>query len=74
MIPYKKIFGPETNTDICIGCGACEHVCPAIPEKAIIIEGNEIHKVNKAANIGEIDENLQEKIIEKNPSEEDFPF
>ena len=74
MIPYKKIFSPETNTDICIGCGACEYVCPATPEKAIIVGGNEIHKINEVANIGEIENNSQEKIIKEEPLDEDFPF
>ena len=74
MIPYKKIFGPETNTDICIGCGACEHVCPAIPEKAIIIEGNRIHKVNKATNKSEIEDDLLEELNEEKSLNEDFPF
>ena len=28
----------------CIGCGACEHLCPAKPVKAIRIEGLETHR------------------------------
>ncbi|MGI6572299.1 MAG: 4Fe-4S dicluster domain-containing protein [Fermentimonas sp.] len=40
MIPYKGILTiPEINPDICVGCGGCEYVCPAIPFKAIHVEG-----------------------------------
>ena len=35
---------PSINTERCIGCGACEHVCPARPFSAIFVEGNLIHK------------------------------
>lgn len=35
---------PSINTEKCIGCGACEHVCPARPFSAIFVEGNLIHK------------------------------
>ncbi len=38
--PYKNGLGiPFVYEDICIGCGACEHVCPAKPNKAIYVEG-----------------------------------
>ena len=40
QIPNKDLYGPETNPHICIGCGACEHVCPARPKKAIIVIPN----------------------------------
>lgn len=40
MVPYKgSLTIPETNQDICVGCGGCEYVCPAIPFKAIYVEG-----------------------------------
>ena len=35
---------PAVNDERCIGCGACEHVCPARPFSAIFVEGNLIHK------------------------------
>lgn len=35
---------PSVNVERCIGCGACEHVCPARPFSAIFVEGNLIHK------------------------------
>lgn len=31
--------GPKVIEKACIGCGKCEHVCPASPQKAIYIEG-----------------------------------
>ncbi len=44
MVPYKgNLRIPETNESICIGCGACEYACPAIPNKAIYVEGNPTH-------------------------------
>ena len=30
---------PFTDVSICVGCGACEHICPVRPERAIIVEG-----------------------------------
>jgi len=35
---------PAVNEQACIGCGACEYVCPARPFSAIIVEGHEVHK------------------------------
>lgn len=44
--PYKNGLGiPFVRENICIGCGACENVCPAKPNKAIYVEGNEKHKM-----------------------------
>ena len=34
---------PAVNVERCIGCGACEYVCPARPLSAIHVEGNEVH-------------------------------
>jgi ferredoxin len=35
---------PVLNEARCIGCGACEYVCPARPFSAIYVEGHEVHK------------------------------
>lgn len=35
---------PVVNTERCIGCGACEHLCPSRPVSAIYVEGHELHK------------------------------
>lgn len=35
---------PIVNTERCIGCGACENLCPARPFSAIYVEGHEIHR------------------------------
>lgn len=44
MIPYKNgLTIPSTDPDICVGCGGCEYVCPALPIKAIYVEGNPVH-------------------------------
>ncbi len=35
---------PAINTERCIGCGACENLCPARPFSAIYIEGHTLHR------------------------------
>ncbi len=35
---------PVVNEARCIGCGACEYLCPARPFSAIYVEGHEVHK------------------------------
>ncbi len=34
---------PVVNVERCIGCGACENLCPARPYSAIYVEGHEMH-------------------------------
>lgn len=41
----KSLKIPVVNVETCIGCGACEHICPARPHSAIYVEGHEMHKV-----------------------------
>ena len=36
---------PVVDENICIGCGACEYVCPARPISAIYVEGHQQHKL-----------------------------
>ena len=35
---------PVVNTERCIGCGACENLCPARPFSAIYVEGHIMHR------------------------------
>ena len=49
MVPYQTPDGevkvPAVDPERCIGCGACENLCPARPFSAIYVEGHEVHKV-----------------------------
>lgn len=36
---------PSVNTERCIGCGACENLCPSRPFSAIYVEGHERHRI-----------------------------
>lgn len=36
---------PVVNVERCIGCGACENLCPARPFSAIYVEGHEVHRM-----------------------------
>ena len=40
----KSLRIPVINVERCIGCGACENLCPARPFSAIYVEGNEVHR------------------------------
>ena len=41
----KSLKIPAINTERCIGCGACENLCPSRPFSAIYVEGHEVHRV-----------------------------
>ena len=50
MVPSDPADGlsakiPVVNTERCIGCGACENLCPSRPFSAIYVEGHERHRV-----------------------------
>lgn len=36
---------PAVNVERCIGCGACENLCPARPFSAIYVEGHKAHSI-----------------------------
>ena len=47
MVPLDdsdEIWIPAVNESVCIGCGACENLCPARPFSAIYVEGYETHR------------------------------
>lgn len=43
-IDGNKAMIPAVNEARCIGCGACENLCPSRPFSAIYVEGHEMHK------------------------------
>ncbi len=40
----EDILIPAVDTEKCIGCGACENLCPVRPLSAIYVTGNERHR------------------------------
>ncbi len=36
---------PAVNAERCIGCGACENLCPSRPYSAIYVEGHQRHRI-----------------------------
>lgn len=41
--PGDSLKIPAVDKELCIGCGACEHLCPARPFSAIYVEGYTRH-------------------------------
>ena len=44
QLDEESVMIPSVNEARCIGCGACENLCPARPFAAIYVEGHEVHK------------------------------
>ena len=48
MVEYQHngqtVMIPAINESRCIGCGACENLCPSRPFSAIYVEGNQMHQ------------------------------
>jgi ferredoxin-type protein NapF len=64
MVPYKNgLTIPQTDTEICIGCGACEFACPVKPNTAIFVDGNAVHKVAKAPKIEKLKEEKSDDFL-----------
>jgi ferredoxin len=62
MVPYReRLTIPETNREICIGCGACEFACPVKPHASIFVDGHAMHQVARKPLIEELKEELQEE-------------
>jgi polyferredoxin len=67
MVPWKNgLTIPELDPDLCIGCGGCEFICPVRPDKAIIVNGLNVHERAKAVVLG------GKNTVRK--KEEEFPF
>ena len=66
MVPYRDgLTIPDTNSQICVGCGACEYACPVKnPHVAIYVVPHEVHQQAKKPDT---------KKIEVEETEE-FPF
>ena len=66
MVPYKNdLTIPETDTSICIGCGACEYACPVeYPHKAIFVVSSNPHLLAEKP----VSESIEYE------EKEDFPF
>jgi len=67
LVPYKNGLGiPFVRENICIGCGACENACPALPNKAIYVEGKVRHDTAQMPETG--------KQKKKTEEQTEFPF
>jgi len=60
MIPdeVSHIPIPTIIQKLCVGCGACEHMCPVIPQKAIYVNPLAVHQT---AEILEMQDNMIEE-------------
>ncbi len=56
---------PKVEPELCIGCGACEYICPVKPDKAIIVSGNKKQVKAKVVSIKQAKNHLKGQ---------DFPF
>jgi ferredoxin len=54
------------DSELCIGCGGCEFICPVRPKKAIIVNGLRVHETAKLPKLG------QSNTVRE--MEEEFPF
>ncbi len=64
--PEKFLTIPEVRPELCVGCGACEHICPVKPYKAIYVDGLAVHQKAELA----YDPNAKQEVIQT----DDFGF
>jgi ferredoxin len=64
---------PVFSSDICIGCGACHHACPAVPEKAITVAGLAVHGTAKKPAL-DLFGGTQAGNVDKKDGAGEFPF
>lgn len=46
MVPFdekRSLYIPHVHESVCIGCGACEYICPVRPHQAIVVQGLKVH-------------------------------
>lgn len=49
MVPFRDgLTKPQTDPEICVGCGGCEFICPVRPFRAIYVDGNTEHRHRQA--------------------------
>ena len=65
MVPHKDTMIPKVNNKLCIGCGACQNICPVRPQAAITVIGTAVQTIV---------EKPQETESKKLSAENDFPF
>jgi len=70
MVPFGPselyLTIPEVRPELCVGCGACEHICPVTPYKAIYIDGLSVHQKAEPA----YDPNAEQEVLHT----DDFGF
>ncbi len=64
----NNISYPKTRTDICIGCGACQYMCPVDP-KAIVVRPNQKQIIAEKP----FEESAEDQ-QQMDKSDEEFPF
>lgn len=82
MLPFgdkkKALYIPFVHEEVCIGCGACEYICPVRPHRAIVIQGLSKHRKAKAWNESMRIHPLQKQAPSKSTKPDDganpFPF